>query len=121
MANGKGQGTGGKGQRDYRTTGQRDHRTTDHETGETETRRSGDLRITHHALRITNHASRITGLNFHGNEPEKFPDIAGSGAFNWQPRDNFGCGVHRPSQFDEVADARVLRALCSGGLSSDLG
>jgi len=118
MAKGMGQGTGGKGRGRRRN-------------GETETRRNGDtvrrghgeaenLRITHHALRITNHASRITGLNFHGNEPEKFPDITGGGAFNWQPRDNFGCGVHRPSQFDEAADARVLRALCGGGLSSDL-
>ena len=77
--------------------------------GETEKRRDGEKVRRGHGeaenLRITLYALRITGLNFHGNEPERFPDITGSDAFNWQPRDNFGCGVHRPSQFDEVADA----------------
>ena len=55
----------------------------------------------HYALRITNHASRITGLNFHGNEPEKFPDIAGGGAFNWQPSGCDFCGLRYPLRVDE--------------------
>ena len=106
----------GQGTRDSGTTGPQDNETTGQRTTRLVKRRHGEAEN----LRITLYALRITGLNFHGNEPEKFSDIAGSGAFNWQPRDNFGCGVHRPSQFDEAADARVLRALCGSGLSSDL-
>ena len=61
MAKGKGQGTGGKGQQDHRTT---DYGTGKRRSGETGTRRNGEAEkfysITLHALRITNHALRIT-------------------------------------------------------------